>query len=257
MYVVTQIENLIEEILHRIREKKEHEWCPILSSRCREVEAFHCNRTVAWLLHHYQRQLLVPSPNDELSLVFPRTTAKNTGNTIDHAYSLWWMRRRSGTMLFSFSWSERYVKAFGNSHPGRRLRTLYTIVYDRAQPNTFRITVVFLRNTWLSITIVILRVVYGRSCLYPIHYWESNSSFWIVYDRFMTNCTAIVCSRCLKQSFLLVSGNGRISPYTTRRNTIVILSQVLRENTATYGHGGRIWQYTVVNESGHSTWVAT
>ena len=59
----------------------------------------------------------------------------------------------------------------------------------------------------------------------------------------------------LKQSYLLVSGNGRISPYTTRRNTIVILSQVLRENTAIYGHGGRIWQYTVVNESGHSTWA--
>ena len=58
----------------------------------------------------------------------------------------------------------------------------------------------------------------------------------------------------LKQSYLLVSGNGRISPYTTRRNTIVILSQVLRENTAIYGHGGRIWQYTVVNESEHSTW---
>ena len=47
-------------------------------------------------------------------------------------------------------------------YPGRRLRTPYTIVYDRAQPNTLRITVVFLRNTWLSITIVNLRVVYGR-----------------------------------------------------------------------------------------------
>ena len=47
--------------------------------------------------------------------------------------------------------------------PGRRLRTPYMIVYDRAQPNALRITVVFLRNTWLSITIVILRVVCGRS----------------------------------------------------------------------------------------------
>ena len=46
--------------------------------------------------------------------------------------------------------------------PGRRLPTPHTIVYDRAQPHTLRITVVFLRNIWLSITIVILRVVYGR-----------------------------------------------------------------------------------------------
>ena len=58
--------------------------------------------------------------------------------------------------------------------PGRALLNPYTIVYDRAQPNTLRITVVFLRNTWLSITIVIPRVVYGRSWLYTIHYWESN-----------------------------------------------------------------------------------
>ena len=48
-------------------------------------------------------------------------------------------------------------------NPGRALLNPYTIVYDRAQPNTLRITVVFLRNTWLSITIVILRVVCGRS----------------------------------------------------------------------------------------------
>ena len=47
--------------------------------------------------------------------------------------------------------------------PDRALLNPYTIVYDRAQPNTLRITVVFLRNTWLSITIVILRVVYDRS----------------------------------------------------------------------------------------------
>ena len=47
--------------------------------------------------------------------------------------------------------------------PGRALLNPYTSVYDRAQPNTLRITVVFLRNTWLSITIVILRVVCGRS----------------------------------------------------------------------------------------------
>ena len=51
----------------------------------------------------------------------------------------------------------------GNMYPGRALLNPYTIVYDRAQPNTLRITVVFLRNTWLSITIVILRVVCGRS----------------------------------------------------------------------------------------------
>ena len=38
------------------------------------------------------------------------------------------------------------------------------------------------------------------------------------------------------------------------RNTVVILSHVLRENTAIYGHGGRMWQYSVVNESGCSTW---
>ena len=55
-------------------------------------------------------------------------------------------------------------------NPGRALLNPYTIVYDRAQPDTLRFTVVFLRNTWLSITIVILRVVYGRSCLYTIHY---------------------------------------------------------------------------------------
>ena len=54
--------------------------------------------------------------------------------------------------------------------PGRALLNPYTSVYDRAQPNTLHITVVFLRNTWLSITIVILRVVCGRSCLYTIHY---------------------------------------------------------------------------------------
>ena len=54
------------------------------------------------------------------------------------------------------------IDACGAS-PGRRLRNPDTIVYDRAQPHTLRITVVFLRNTWLSITIVILRVVYGRS----------------------------------------------------------------------------------------------
>ena len=50
-----------------------------------------------------------------------------------------------------------------NTCPGRALLNPYTIVYDRALPNTLRITVVFLRNTWLSITIVILRVVYDRS----------------------------------------------------------------------------------------------
>ena len=42
------------------------------------------------------------------------------------------------------------------TYPGRALLNPYR-VYDRAQPNTLRITVVFLRNTWLSITIVILR----------------------------------------------------------------------------------------------------
>ena len=51
----------------------------------------------------------------------------------------------------------------GFHYPGRALLNPYTNVYDRAQPNTLRITVVFLRNTWLSITIVILRVVYDRS----------------------------------------------------------------------------------------------
>ena len=48
-------------------------------------------------------------------------------------------------------------------YPGRALLNPYTIVYDRAQPHTLRITVVSLRNNWLSITIVILRVVCVRS----------------------------------------------------------------------------------------------
>ena len=56
--------------------------------------------------------------------------------------------------------------------PGRALLNPYAIVYDRAQPNTLRITVVFLRNTWLSIT--------------------------VVYDLFLTNCTGIVCNDVLK-----------------------------------------------------------
>ena len=65
------------------------------------------------------------------------------------------------------SFFEQVVRSSHSGHcPGRALLNPYTIVYDRAQPNTLRITVVFWRNTWLSITIVILRVVYGRSCLY-------------------------------------------------------------------------------------------
>ena len=58
----------------------------------------------------------------------------------------------------------------------------------------------------------------------------------------------------LEQSYLLVSENGRISPCTTQRSTIVILSQVLRKNTAMYGHHSRIQPYTVVNERECSTW---
>ena len=76
--------------------------------------------------------------------------------------------------------------------PGRRLRTPYTIVYDRAQPNTLRMTVELLRSTWLSMTIVILRVVYGRSWLYTIHYWGANWSFWIVCNDVKTVLFAFI-----------------------------------------------------------------
>ena len=64
--------------------------------------------------------------------------------------------RQSSRLIISFA------KTFRHKLPGRALLNPYTIVYDRAQPNTLRIKVVFLRNTWLSITIVNLRVVYGR-----------------------------------------------------------------------------------------------
>jgi hypothetical protein len=40
-----------------------------------------------------------------------------------------------------------------------RIRSCTTVLSQ----STLRITVIFLRNTWLSITIVFLRVVYGRS----------------------------------------------------------------------------------------------
>lgn len=46
----------------------------------------------------------------------------------------------------------------------------------------------------------------------------------------------------LKRSYSLVPGSARISPYTARRNTIVILSQVIRKNTAIRSR----WPYLAV-----------
>ena len=61
----------------------------------------------------------------------------------------------------------------------------------------------------------------------------TNSVLWsyfsVSYTTYLWQSARRSYALMLKQCYLLVPGNGRISPYTVRRTTIVILSQVLHK----------------------------
>ena len=125
-------------------------------------------------------------------------------------------------------------------------------INDRLRPYTMAYTTVFRRNTWLSITIVFLRVVYEGIRSFPIANDLSNRSYFTVNDRCTTKCRVFI--KMMININFLVSVDDRILQYTIRRNTVVILSHVLHWITTKYGHGGRIKTYMVVNDREDSTW---
>ena len=113
--------------------------------------------------------------------------------------------------------------------------TIMESIYARKRPYTLRFspyTAVFWRFTWFRITIVYLRIVYGEKRLYTGKYGRKRSSY-----------TDSVCEG-RKRSFFF-SVYHHISPYTTRRYTIVILYHVNR----------RISPYTIVYDRAGLTWV--
>jgi hypothetical protein len=89
-------------------------------------------------------------------------------------------------------------------------------VYARKMAVYFRIfsyTIVFWRFTWHSI-----RIVYLRN-----HIWRNT----IVYEQIQSKTEAVYDMRIRRQqTSVYLSVNDRISPYTARRYTIVILSHV-------------------------------